>query len=194
MDLTSSAAWPLAVVPLLIFLARLCDVSLATVRIILVSRGMRQVAPFIGFFEVLIWLVALSQVMQHLDRPINYVAYAGGFAGGTWMGMVLEGKIALGLVAVRIITPEDATDLIDRLRGESFGVTSFAARGIAGNVRLILTVIPRRELGRVRQIVEATHPKAFLSISDVRSAREGHFPRGDGGPGGGFLGLLRKGK
>jgi uncharacterized protein YebE (UPF0316 family) len=197
MDLTAANLWPMVGVPLLIFCARLCDVSLATVRIILVSRGLRRVAPFIGFFEVLIWLVALGQVMSHLDHPINYIAYAGGFAGGTWLGIYLEGKIALGLVAVQIITTEDATDLIDRLRSEKFGVTSVAARGLAGNVRLIFSVLLRRDLGKVRAIVESTHPKAFLAISDVRSAREGYFPQnaGDGAQAwGGFLGLLRKGK
>ena len=102
--MTGSELWPLVGLPLLIFLARAADVTLGTVRIILISRGHSKVAPLVGFVEILIWLIALTQVMQHLDRPINYVAFAGGVAAGTWMGIYVEGKIALGLVAVRAIT------------------------------------------------------------------------------------------
>jgi uncharacterized protein YebE (UPF0316 family) len=169
-------------VTLLIFCARLVDVSLATLRIILVSRGLRRVAPLIGFFEVLVWLFAISQVMQHLDRWTNYVAYAGGFAAGTWMGVFLESRLALGLLAVRIITQYDAADLIGRLRTERFGVTDFAARGISGNVRLIFAVIHRRDLEKIQEIIRSTHPKAFISTSDVRSVSEGYLPEHPRGP------------
>lgn len=166
---------PPVLIPLLVFCARLCDVSLSTFRIILVSRGMRSVAPLVGFFEALIWLFAISQVMQHLDHWLNYVAYAGGFAAGTWMGIALESRLALGLLAVRVITRDDASDLIERLRAERFGVTDFAARGISGNVRLIFTVIQRKSYGRLRQIIHETHPHAFISTSDVRSVSEGYI-------------------
>jgi uncharacterized protein YebE (UPF0316 family) len=173
MPLPDDTFWSLIVTPLLIFCARLLDVPLATLRIILLSRGLKKVAPLVGFFEVLVWLIAIGQVMQHLDRWVNYIAYAGGFAAGTWLGIALESRLALGLLSVRVITAEDATDLIQRLRAEKFGVTDFAARGISGNVRLIFTVIQRKELARVMDIVRTTHPKAFVSISDVRSVSEG---------------------
>lgn len=167
--------WPW-LIPLLIFCARLGDVSLSTLRIILVSRGMKQLAPFIGFFEVTIWLFAISQVMQHLDHWYNFVAYAAGFSAGTWVGMWLEERLALGLLSVRIITTEDASDLLARLRSDRFGVTDFAARGVSGNVRLIFSVIPRKDLERIREIVRSTHPKAFISVADVRSVSEGFIP------------------
>lgn len=168
--------WPLLGVPLLIFLARAVDVTLGTVRIILMSRGHRGVAPLVGFVEILIWLVALSQVMQHLDRPINYLAFAAGFAIGTWAGIWLEGKLALGLVAVRAIASDDARGLIEALSKADFGVTSFAAEGVHGRVRLIFTVIRRRELRRVMELIEHYEPKSFISISDVRQAQEGVLP------------------
>lgn len=152
--------------------------SLGTFRIILISRGMSRLAAVVGGFESLIWLLALSQVFQHLDRPINYVAYAGGYGTGTGLGVLLERKIALGLVAVRIITKEDATALIDALGRESFGVTRVAARGLQGRVRLIFTVAKRKHLGRLLEIVRAEHPKAFISVSDVRAAEEGYLPSG----------------
>lgn len=191
MDLSIPAPWAAVVTPLLIFCARLCDVSLSTVRIILVSRGIKKAAPLIGFFEVLAWLFAISQVMRHLDHWVNYVAYALGFAAGTRMGIFLESRLALGLVAVRVITPDDASDLIGRLRDERFGVTDFAARGVRGNVRLILSVIQRKHLDRVVEIVRSSHPKAFVSISDVRSVSEGFISERGASWGGGWLAGLR---
>lgn len=186
----SDDLWP-AIIPLLIFLARMGDVSLSTLRIILVSRGMKQLAPFIGFFEVTIWLFAISQAMKHLDHWYNYVAYAGGFSAGTWMGIWLEERLALGLLSVRIITAEDASDLLARLRSDRFGVTDFAARGVSGNVRLIFSVIQRKDLERMREIIRSTHPKAFISIADVRSVSEGFIPTARG-PLDSLLGGLRR--
>jgi uncharacterized protein YebE (UPF0316 family) len=151
-------------------------VTLSTIRIVFISRGLRRLAPFIGFIEILVWLVAIGQVMQHLDRPINYFAYAGGFAAGTWIGLIIESKLAIGLVAVRIIARDDATALLESLQEANFGVTSFAARGIKGRVRLLLTVVPRRDLDRVQQLVSDFNPGAFLSVEDVREANQGIFP------------------
>ena len=175
---TDSALWPLVGVPLLIFLARTSDVTLGTVRIILVARGHRKVAPLVGFFEILVWLVALAQVLQHLDRPVNYLAFAGGFAAGTYLGMWLESKLALGLVAVRVIATRDATDLIEGLKRAEMGVTSLAARGVHGRVRLLFTVIRRKDLPRALELIQKLQPQAFVSVSDVRSAREGFWPGG----------------
>lgn len=176
--MTESALWPLVGVPLLILLARTTDVTLGTVRIILVARGHRKVAPLVGFFEILVWLVALAQVMQHLDRPINYLAFAGGFAAGTYLGMWVESKLALGLVAVRVIATRDASDLIEGFKKAEMGVTSLAARGIHGRVRLLFTVIRRKDLKRAMELIRTSQPQAFVSVSDVRSAREGYLPGG----------------
>jgi uncharacterized protein YebE (UPF0316 family) len=170
--------WPLVGIPLLIFFARVLDVSVGTVRIILISRGIRRLAPIAGFLEILIWLFALGQVVQHLDRPANYLAYAGGFAVGTWVGILVEERLALGLLAVSIVTRQDAKDLIRSLQEQEFGVTSFAARGIAGHVRFLLTIIRKRDLGRLQRVIQQNHRDAFMSVSDVRLAKQGYFPTG----------------
>jgi uncharacterized protein YebE (UPF0316 family) len=129
--------------------------------------------------------------MQHLDRPLNYLAYAGGFAAGTWIGLLLENKLAIGLVAVRIITGKDASALMESLEAMAYGVTSFAARGVKGRVRLLLTVVPRRDLPRVMGLVTNLNPNAFVSVEDVRQASEGFFPAADRGRGGLFRRLRR---
>ena len=170
---SDSPWWILAGVPALIFLARVLDVGVGTLRIAMVARGYRRVAPLLGFCESLIWLVAISQVVQHLDRPVHYLAWSAGFATGTWAGLLLEEKLAFGLLAVRIITDEDASQLVEELETAAFDTTSFAARGIRGRVRLLFSVIRRRDLERFRAIVQRHQPKAFVSVSDVRSASEG---------------------
>lgn len=168
-------AW--VVTPLLIFVARLFDVSIGTMRIIFISRGHRALAPMLGFFEILIWLLAIRQVFTHLDNPAAFVAYAAGFAAGNYFGLIIESKVAIGLAAIRIITSEDSKDLIAQLNACDFGVTLVAARGVSGDVQLIFTVVPRRQLETAVGIINRLHPRAFISISDVRSVAEGVFPQ-----------------
>lgn len=175
MEWLDSDTFVLFGVPMLIFLGRMTDVTLGTIRIILISRGLRRVAPLVGFCEILVWLVVLTTVIEQLDRPLNFIAYAGGFATGTYVGMLIESKIALGLLSVGVVTDDDASDLLARLRSARFGVTQFAARGLQGRVRFILTIVPRRDLDRLLDIVRSLHPHAFVTISDVRAASEGYI-------------------
>lgn len=184
------------VTALLIFSARILDVSVGTVRIIALSRGKRWLATVLGFFESLIWLIAIRQIFANLTNPVAYVAYAGGFASGTYVGMVLEEKLAMGLLALRVITREDASELVRHLNVHDYGVTSVAARGASGRVRLIFSIIRRKELDRVLEIVNQYHPKAFVSISDVRAVSAGIFPIARNGllRSSRLLGLGRKGK
>lgn len=175
MEWLDSDLFALLGVPILIFLGRMIDVSLGTIRIILISRGLRRVAPLVGFLEILVWLVVLTTVIEQLDQPLNFVAYAAGFAAGTWAGMLIESKIALGLLSVGVVTDDDASDLLEGLGAARFGVTQFAARGLQGRVRFILTIVPRRDLERLLDIVRRLHPQAFVTVTDVRAASEGYI-------------------
>lgn len=166
-------AW--VVLPVLIFLARVVDVTMGTLRIIFVSRGMKKLAPIIGFFESLIWLLAVGQIMQSLTNVGLYIAFAGGFAVGNYVGIYLEQKLAMGLLCVRTITKHDATELIEHLKEQKFGVTSVSASGVSGQVRLILSIIKRKDLPKLIQIVKEKEPKAFVSVEDIRSVNEGYF-------------------
>ncbi|MDK2976472.1 MAG: hypothetical protein PWP06_947 [Candidatus Marinimicrobia bacterium] len=163
--------------PIAIIIARICDVSIGTLRIILVSRGMKVLAPLLGFFEVLIWLVAISQIIQNLSNWVNYVAYATGFALGNYIGMILEEHLAMGMVAIRIITQEDADALVAEIQKRQIGTTSLAAKGMKGHVRLIFSIIKRKDQEIVLDLIRRYNPAAFVSISDVRSVQEGYFPR-----------------
>ncbi len=163
------------ILPLIIFTARLIDVSLGTLRIIFVARSMRNWAPVIGFFESLVWLFAISQIVLNLSNFMCYLAFAGGFAAGNYLGIYLENKLAVGLLSVRVVATEDATDLIHFLREQHFGVTSVSALGVTGKVRLIISVIKRKDVNDYITIVKKFNPKAFISIEDVRSVQEGFF-------------------
>jgi len=104
-------AW--VILPILIFLARVCDVSIGTIRIIFVSKGIKYLATFLGFFEILIWLMAISQIMQNLTNVYYYLFYAGGFSTGIFVGILIDEKLSIGTVSVRIITRTDASKLIE---------------------------------------------------------------------------------
>jgi uncharacterized protein YebE (UPF0316 family) len=164
--------------PFLIFLSRICDVTIGTIRIIFVSRGNRFFASTLGFFEILIWLVAIGQIMKNLDNFMCYIAYAGGFAMGNFIGISLEEKLAMGILVVRVITRKDGTALFEAFKNEGFGVTGIDARGATGPVAIIYTVIKRSALPKVAELVKKFNPKAFYSIEDVRTVNEGVFPSG----------------
>lgn len=164
------------VLPVLIFLARVIDVSIGTIRIVFVSKGKKTLAPLLGFVEVIIWLLAISQIIRNLDNIICYIAYGGGFAVGTFVGLLVEEKLAFGMVLIRVITRVGAGDLIASLRVQDYGVTSMLAEGPEGKVNIIYSVIRREDLKEVVEIIQRFNPKAFYSIEDVKFVSEGIFP------------------
>ena len=181
LDFLSSPAFTWIVLPALIFLARICDVSLGTIRVIFVSRGFRNLAPFLGFFEISIWLFAIGQIMRDINDISIYLAYAAGFATGTYVGIALEGRLSLGTVLVRVITGQDSSGLIAALKEAAYGLTTHAADGAQGPVTIVFTVVKRKDLPRVVGIIREFNPHAFYSVEDVRHASEGVFPAREGG-------------
>jgi uncharacterized protein YebE (UPF0316 family) len=164
------------ILPVMIFCARICDVTMGTIRVIFISKGIRYLAPVIGFFEVIIWLLAIGQVMNNLTNAVSYVAYGAGFAAGTYIGMYIEEKISLGLTSVRIITKEDPAELMLYLRSHDYGVTSIDGEGATGRVKMVFTIIRRQDLAHVVGIIKEFHPNAFYSVEEVKSVAEGVFP------------------
>ncbi len=163
------------IIPFMIFMARVCDVSIGTVRIILISRGNKMVAPLLGFIEVLIWISAISQVMKNMSNIVCYLAYGAGFATGNYVGMLIESKLAMGLQMVRVISRARLQLLPGALRSEGYGVTTVEGRGAAGKVNVIFSTIPRKEVVKYVKIVDALDPEAFITVEDVRSSKAGYF-------------------
>ena len=174
--LFNSAFYVWFVLPLLIFIARVADVSLGTVRVIFIARGLKYLAPIVGFFEILIWLLAIGQIMQNLSNPLCYIAYAGGFATGNYVGIWIAEKLSLGVVLIRVITSKDALELLEYLKSADYGVTSVDAHGSEGKVQVVFTIIPRREVAGVVNLIKQFNPKAFYTIEEVGFVEEGIFP------------------
>jgi len=164
------------ILPILIFLARVTDVTIGTIRIIAVARGNKVVAPLLGFFEILIWLLAMTQIFQNLNNPVCFIAYAAGFATGNWVGIKLEERLAFGKIILRIITKHNALELITKLRQLGFGVTNIPAEGSTGPVSVIYILLDRADLHRVEKQIQKFNPKAFYIVEDVRFFYEGIFP------------------
>jgi len=176
LSLVDSNLFSWVILPFLIFISRIFDVSLGTMRIIFVSRGGKLIASILGFFEVLIWLIAIGQIMQNLDNVMSYLAYAGGFAAGTFVGIVIEEKLAIGILVIRVILAGDESRLKQRLAGSGFGVTVVDAKGVNGQVKVVYTIVRRKDIDNVTAIINECNPKAFYSIEEARTAREGVFP------------------
>jgi uncharacterized protein YebE (UPF0316 family) len=167
-------AW--VILPILVFGARVLDVTLGTMRIIYVSRGKKYLAPLLGFIEVFIWIAMVSQIVHSANNIVAYLAYAAGFAAGNFVGMNIEDRLALGTLVVRAFIQSQAAELVSHLRQAGYGVTTVDSMGSTGPVAMVYTIVPRRKLEEVLSIIHLTHPHAFLSIEDVRSTHEGIFP------------------
>ncbi|MDX9724891.1 MAG: DUF2179 domain-containing protein [Bacteroidales bacterium] len=170
-----SGIFSYGIMPLLIFLARICDVSIGTMRIIFVSKGKKNIAPILGFFEVLIWIIAISKIMQNLDNYINYVAYAAGFATGNFVGMIIEEKLAMGIQMIRVFTNDRGMDLVRLLNSNGYGATTIEAHGAKEKVHLVYSIVQRNELENVLKVINSFNPKAFFTIEDVKAVNEGIF-------------------
>ncbi len=160
---------------LLIFCLRLVDVSLGTVRLIMIGRGQRKIAPLLGFVEVTIWVVAISQVITNLDNIFNIFGYSGGFAAGTLLGMWIEDKLALGHVGISIISTTQGQKIVQTLRQADYGVTELIGSGRSGVVNLITTIVPRKDVKDVFQLVNQTDPKCFVAVDDVKDVKRGYM-------------------
>lgn len=178
----SSDIFSFLILPLLIFLARICDVSINTIRIIYMLGGRRLTATLLGFFEAFIWLLVIREIFKHLDNWLCYVAYPAGFACGIFVGMIIEEKIAYGKVIVRIITRKDVTELIQYFNTQHFRFTKVNAEGPDGNETLVFTVLERERLDDLLNKLKELIPTAFYTIEKVKAAAEsGALPEERGG-------------
>jgi uncharacterized protein YebE (UPF0316 family) len=173
---TDSSVFTYLVLPFLIFLARIIDVTIGTIRIVMVAKGQKMWAPILGFFEILVWLLAISRIFENLDNWLCYLGYASGFATGNYIGLKLEEKLAMGIVKIQIITRKPADHLIENLKSAGYGITYQDAQGGNEKVSIIYTIIKRTELPHVEERIKTFNPNAFYSIEDVKFVSHGVFP------------------
>lgn len=176
-------------IPLLIFLARICDVSIGTVRMILVLSGRRYAAAILGFFEVGIWVLAVSGVLEYLSLQnwIAVVAYAGGFATGVLVGMTIEDRLALGFRMVRVVNTEPGSGLSRVLRDRGYRVTRLDGHGREGPVEIAFTVVRRRSLTELEALIDEHAPRAFVTIERIDRTSGGSLEGAENGERGRWL-------
>ncbi|NLO71682.1 MAG: DUF2179 domain-containing protein [Porphyromonadaceae bacterium] len=163
--------------PFFIFLGRIFDVTLGTLRIIFVSKGKRGIAPVIGFFEVFIWIVIISQILARANDLIAYLSYAGGYATGTYVGMLIESKLAFGVLLYRVYTQENGSTLVKKLNENGFGATLVHGEGSIGKVDVIEIVLDRNQIKNVENVINSFDKDAFYVTEDVRNTQNGIFPK-----------------
>ncbi|WP_422486117.1 DUF2179 domain-containing protein [Gudongella sp. DL1XJH-153] len=162
----------------LIFFARMLDMSMATVRTLMVMQGRKFQAALLGFFEVGIYVMVLGKVVNSLDNPYNLLSYCLGFAAGNYVGIMIENKIALGNLSAQIILKTANNDiLIDTLRSEKFGVTSYEGQGIEGPREMLTVALNRKDLPRLKRIVDSIDANAFITVNSISPIRGGYFIR-----------------
>lgn len=154
---------------LFIFVLRTIDVGVGTVRIVLLGRGKRRTAALLGFFESLIWVLAASRVLSTLDDPWRMVAFAAGFAAGTYLGSLVEQWLAIGQSLIRVVAPTSTDPVAPLLHANGFPATIFTGQGYEGTVRLTLAVVPRKQVPHVIELVQTANPEAFVTEDQTSS-------------------------
>lgn len=173
-DFLDTSPWLL---PVMIFFGRICDVTLGTLRIIFVSKGEKYKAPVIGFFEVFIWIVIISQILSRANDIVAYLSYAAGYATGNYVGILLESRIAYGIVLCRIYTRNNGLELVKILNGMNFGATMIRGEGSTTEVDIIETVIDRKQMKTLERTLTDFDSNIFYLVEDVRTKQNGIFPK-----------------
>ncbi|MEN8097743.1 MAG: DUF2179 domain-containing protein [Chloroflexota bacterium] len=166
--------WSILGSALLIFFLRLTDVSMGTVRTMMIMRGQRKWAALIGFVEVTIWVLAISQVIQNLDSIWNIFGYSGGFATGTLLGMAIENRLALGYSTISVISMSQGLKLAEEARSAGFGATMVEGTGKSGPVYLINIVVQRKQVAQVMELVNSIDATAFVTVEEPKTVRRGY--------------------
>ncbi len=175
-SILDSNLYSYVILPLLIMFARICDVTIGTMRIIFVSKGQKMVAPIMGFFEVFIWIIVIGQIMANLNNWACYFGYALGFALGNYVGMRLEEYLAVGKQLIRIIATKGGLDLVKNLNSKGFGATLIEGEGSTGKVQLIYVIANRDNMTEVLSVINEFNPKSFYTIEDIKKVSAGIFP------------------
>ena len=177
--MTDITIYQYIILPLIIFFARICDVSLGTMRIVFVSKGKKSLAPILGFFELFIWIVVINEIFKNADSIVCYFAYAAGYAAGNFVGMNIEERLALGSQLIKVFSAKDISPLQKSLNEAGFGATVVEGIGSTGKVKILYLVINRKTADHAKKILAEFDPMIFYVIEDVRLVKSGIFPPTD---------------
>ena len=170
-DLLFASPWG----ALLIFLLRIVDVSLDTMRVIFAIRGRRDLAAILGFCMAMVWIFAVGNAVKHVDSVLHILGYAGGYAAGTFVGITIERLVAYGIAMVRIISAHGGVEIAQALRDRGYGVTEIAGYGREGRVEVLFAAVQRSHLDDVMEIVNTWDDAAFVTVEEPKDMRGGRL-------------------
>ena len=163
---------------LFIFLGKIAEVAVATVRVVLINRGERVTGSLIAFVEILLWLIVTGSVLVgYQEDPLKVLVFCVAFAAGNFIGSWLEERLAFGLCSIQIIVTDagDAYALAKALRSHGFGLTELKVQGLDDQHRMLLTTIKRKLQSEVLSLIQKTAPNAMVTVSDVKTQRGGYL-------------------
>jgi uncharacterized protein YebE (UPF0316 family) len=160
---------------LFIFCARISDVSIGTLRTILLVKGQRRIASVLGFFEVMIYLIVLGKVVGNIDKPVLILAYCLGYATGNIIGSRIEEKLSIGRLLAQVIVKDMHDELVQKLRDAGFGVTIIEGEGMDGKSYMLNIILDRKQVRKLYEIIDRCDCGAFITTMDVRSSLGGYF-------------------
>ena len=159
----------------LIFILRVSDMSLDTLRLLFVMRGKKKISWVLGFVQSVIFVLAIGKVLTQVNNPLNIIGYAAGFATGNVVGMIIEEKIAIGHILISIISPRRGSAIVAHLRQNGYAVTELSGRGKDGMVSIIYCSVLRKQVDAIHQLINEIDPEAFITAEDVRPIRHGFW-------------------
>jgi uncharacterized protein YebE (UPF0316 family) len=164
------------VLAVLIFILRVINYAIGTIRLVAISRGRRVLAAGLAFLEALIFAVVIANVVSDLDNIVNLVSYCLGAAAGSYVGMVLEQRLITGYSKITIISVTDGHEIALALREKNFGVTEAIGMGHEGQVSMLTIVVNRKDSPAVLQAARRIDPKAFISMEEAQRVEHGYIP------------------
>ncbi len=173
-------SWPtrsIAELAAFIFFLRLLDVSLGTLRLIMIARGKRSHAAVLGFFEITIWIVAVARVLNDIANIWLVLAYSSGYAAGTALGIWIENRFTESSVMLRIASPKNSALIANWLRAKEFRVMQMQGASIEGPVQLILSMVDRRRLANTVREIQSIDSNAEVTVEDLRFVAAGKTAR-----------------
>lgn len=166
-------------IPIIIFFGRIIDVTLGTLRIIFVSKGEKYLAPVFGFFEVFIWILVISQILSRANDMLAYLSYAAGYAAGNYVGIIIESRIAFGILVCRIYTKKEPSKLVSMLYDKGYGSTTVEGSGAKQKVYIVEAVVERKSLKEIDSFITDFDENTFYTVEDVRKHKKGIFPKSE---------------
>jgi uncharacterized protein YebE (UPF0316 family) len=158
-----------------IFLLRVTDMSLDTLRVLFVIRGRRPLAWTLGFMQSALWVIAITTVLSNLDNLWNLAAYASGFATGNVVGMIIEERLAIGHAHIRIISSRRGNAIVEAVREAGYAATEVAGRGKDGTVAVISCSIRRKDISKVQREIYKVDPDVFVTLEEIRPLHRGFW-------------------